>query len=462
MRLYDNEKAVVIRLSEKVATLEPVQVKGRSMSLAEHIFIILLLITISAFFSMSEIALAAARKLRLRQLAADGETRASQVLELQQHPGNFFTIVQIGLNAVAILGGILGEAAFTPYIADLLRGAYDGVWLENVSFALSVLLVTTLFILFADLMPKRLAMLAPEQVALVVVRPILTLLVLLKPLVFLFNSVANLVFRLFNVPIHRKDQITPEDIISMVDEGAEAGVLQHQEHKLLENVFDMEQRTVTSAMTTRESLVYFILGEDEDSIRQKLLDSPHARFLVCDASLDRVVGYIESRELLVQVLNGLPISITHPGMLHTPLIIPDTLSLYEVLEHFKSSGVDFAVILNEYAMVVGMITLKDVMSIVMGELVHSEEEQIVKRDDDSWLVEGLTPLDDVMRSLGIDAFPDQENYETIAGFMMYMLRKIPKRTDSVNYCGYKFEVVDIDSYKIDQLLVTKIKADEKA
>lgn len=462
MRLYDNEMAVVIRLSEKVATLEPVQVKGRSMSLAEHIFIILLLITISAFFSMSEIALAAARKLRLRQLAADGETRASQVLELQQHPGNFFTIVQIGLNAVAILGGILGEAAFTPYIADLLRGAYDGVWLENVSFALSVLLVTTLFILFADLMPKRLAMLAPEQVALVVVRPILTLLVLLKPLVFLFNSVANLVFRLFNVPIHRKDQITPEDIISMVDEGAEAGVLQHQEHKLLENVFDMEQRTVTSAMTTRESLVYFILGEDEDSIRQKLLDSPHARFLVCDASLDRVVGYIESRELLVQVLNGLPISITHPGMLHTPLIIPDTLSLYEVLEHFKSSGVDFAVILNEYAMVVGMITLKDVMSIVMGELVHSEEEQIVKRDDDSWLVEGLTPLDDVMRSLGIDAFPDQENYETIAGFMMYMLRKIPKRTDSVNYCGYKFEVVDIDSYKIDQLLVTKIKADEKA
>ena len=432
------------------------------MSLFEHILIILLLIGISAFFSMSEIALAAARKLRLRQLVAEGEIRATKVLELQQHPGNFFTIVQIGLNAVAILGGILGEAAFTPYIADLLRGVYDGQWLDTISFGLSVLLVTTLFILFADLMPKRLAMLAPEQVALVVVRPILALLIILKPLVFLFNSVANAVFRLFNVPIHRQDQITPEDIISMVDEGAEAGVLQQQEHKLLENVFDMDQRTVTSAMTTRESLVYFILGEAEESIREKLLDSPHARFLVCDASLDRVVGYIESRELLVQVLNGLPISITHPGMLHTPLIIPDTLSLYEVLEHFKSSGVDFAVILNEYAMVVGMITLKDVMSIVMGELVHSEEEQIVKRDDDSWLVEGLTPLDDVMRSLEIDAFLDQQNYETIAGFMMYMLRKIPKRTDSVNYCGYKFEVVDIDSYKIDQLLVTKIKAEEKA
>jgi CBS domain containing-hemolysin-like protein len=427
------------------------------MSLFEHVLVIGLLISISAFFSMSEIALAAARKLRLRQLAADGEQKAQLVLELQQHPGNFFTIVQIGLNAVAILGGILGEAAFTPYIAETLGLVYQGEWLQSVSFALSVLLVTALFILFADLMPKRLAMLAPERVAVAVVRPILTLLVLLRPLVFLFNMLANGVFRLFNVPIHRKDQITPDDIISMMDEGAEAGVLQQQEHQLLENVFDMEQRTVTSAMTTRESLVWFRLDETEQSIRQKLIDSPHARFLVCDGSLDKVVGYVESRELLVQTLNGQQLSIKESGMLHNPLIIPDTLSLYEALAHFKSSGIDFAVILNEYALVVGMITLKDVMSIVMGELVNSEEEQIVKRDDNSWLVEGLTPLDDVMRAFGIDEFPDQQNYETIAGFMMYMLRKIPKRTDSVTYQGYKFEVVDIDSYKIDQLLVSRVK-----
>ncbi len=427
------------------------------MSLFEHVLVIGLLISISAFFSMSEIALAAARKLRLRQLAADGEQKAQLVLELQQHPGNFFTIVQIGLNAVAILGGILGEAAFTPYIAETLGLVYQGEWLQSVSFALSVLLVTALFILFADLMPKRLAMLAPERVAVAVVRPILTLLVLLRPLVFLFNMLANAVFRLFNVPIHRKDQITPDDIISMMDEGAEAGVLQQQEHQLLENVFDMEQRTVTSAMTTRESLVWFRLDETEQSIRQKLIDSPHARFLVCDGSLDKVVGYVESRELLVQTLNGQQLSIKESGMLHNPLIIPDTLSLYEALAHFKSSGIDFAVILNEYALVVGMITLKDVMSIVMGELVNSEEEQIVKRDDNSWLVEGLTPLDDVMRAFGIDEFPDQQNYETIAGFMMYMLRKIPKRTDSVTYQGYKFEVVDIDSYKIDQLLVSRVK-----
>lgn len=427
------------------------------MSLFEHLLIMSALILTSAFFSMSEIALAAARKLRLRQMLSEGEARAEQVLLLQEHPGNFFTIVQIGLNAVAILGGILGEAAFTPYIEQVVGVMYQGPLLEPLCFGMSVFLVTTLFILFADLMPKRLAMLAPEQVAIVVVGPIQGLLVVLKPLVWLFNGIANLVFRIFNVPIHRKDQITPEDIISMMDEGAEAGVLQQQEHKLLENVFDMEQRTVTSAMTVREELVYFTHKEAPDSIRQKLLDSPHARFLVCDGGLDKIVGYVESRELLMQVLNGQEISLALPGMVHQPLIIPDTLSLYEVLAHFKTSGTDFAVILNEYALVVGMITLKDVMSIVMGELVNTDEEQIVKRDDDSWLVDGVTPLEDVMRVLGIEAFPDQENYETIAGFMMYMLRKIPKRTDAVSFAGYKFEVVDIDNYKIDQLLVTKVK-----
>jgi CBS domain containing-hemolysin-like protein len=279
----------------------------------------------------------------------------------------------------------------------------------------------------------------------------------LKPLVWMFNGIANIVFKLFNVPIQRKDQITPQDIILMMDEGAQAGVLQQQEHTLLENVFDMDQRTVTSAMTPRESLIYFVLKETPESIKEKIAEHPHAKFIVCDQVLDRVVGYVDTRDILMQVLHEQSISLSKEGILRTPLIIPDTLSLYEALAYFKSSGVDFAVILNEYALVVGMITLKDVMSIVMGELVNSEEDQIVKRDDDSWLVEGLTPLDDVMRVLSIDQFPFQENYETIAGFMMYMLRKIPKRTDFVLHQGYKFEVVDIDNYKIDQLLVTKVK-----
>jgi len=424
----------------------------------------LLLVGSSAFFSVSEIALAASRKMRLRLMATEGDINAAKVLDLQEHPGNFFTIVQIGLNAVAILGGILGESAFTPYFTALFSLFFSPTLAANIGFAVSVFFVTALFILFADLMPKRLAMIAPEKIATRVVSPMLFLITVFKPLVWLFNSLANLFFSLFNVPTMRKDDITPDDIIAMMEAGAQAGVLQEHEHQLLENVFDMESRTVTSAMTARESLIFFTLNESQDNIKTKLAEHPHAKFLVVDGVLDKVIGYVDTRDILLQVLHDQPISLKKEGIVRAPLIIPDTLSLYEVLEHFKSAGVDFAIIMNEYALVVGIITLKDVMSIVMGELVSSEEEQIVARDANSWLVEGLTPLQDVMRVLDIDNFPNPESYETIAGFMMFTLRKIPKRTDFVLHGGYKFEVVDIDSYKIDQLLVTrlaKIEAAEK-
>lgn len=427
------------------------------MSAFEYLIVMFLLVAASSFFSVSEISLAASRKMRLRLLATEGDARAEKVLLLQEHPGNFFTVVQIGLNAVAILGGILGESAFTPYFAMLLTLLTDAPWVDAVAFTLSVFFVTSLFILFADLMPKRLAMIAPEKIAIRIVSPMLFLIVLLKPFVWLFNGLANLFFSLFNVPTMRKDDITPDDIIAMMDAGAQAGVLQEHEHQLLENVFDMESRTVTSAMTARESLIFFTKDESQDNIKLKIAAHPHAKFIVCDKVLDNVVGYIDTRDILMQVLHDQPISLTKEGIVRAPLIIPDTLSLYEVLEHFKSAGIDFAIILNEYALVVGIITLKDVMSIVMGELVSSEEEQIVARDANSWLAEGLTPLADVMRVLDIDSFPDAENYETIAGFMMYSLRKIPKRTDFVLHAGYKFEVVDIDSYKIDQLLVTRVE-----
>lgn len=428
------------------------------MSTLEYILLMLLLVAASSFFSVSEIALAASRKMRLKMMAAEGNVDAEKVLLLQEHPGNFFTVVQIGLNLVAILGGILGESAFTPYFIGLLSLFFQGSWIANLGFALSVFFVTSLFILFADLMPKRLAMIAPEKIALRIVKPMQLLIVILKPFVWLFNGLANLFFSLFNVPTMRKDDITPDDIMAMMDAGAQAGVLQEQEHQLLENVFDMESRTVTSAMTARESLIYFMHNESQENIKAKIAAHPHAKFLVCDEVLDKVVGYVDTRDILMQVLHNQPISLKKEGIVRSALIIPDTLSLYEVLEHFKSAGVDFAVIMNEYALVVGIITLQDVMSIVMGELVNSEEDQIVKRDSNSWLIEGLTPLQDVMRVLDIDTFPNSQNYETIAGFMMFTLRKIPKRTDFVIHAGYKFEVVDIDSYKIDQLLVTQLPA----
>lgn len=428
------------------------------MSLFENFSIIIALILTSCFFSMSEIALAAARKIRLRQLAEEGDERATLVLALQSNPGNFFTVVQIGLNAVAIMGGIVGESAFTPHIKTLLESWLPAAWVNQLSFFCSFILVTSLFILFADLMPKRIAMVMPEKIAMTLVRPMLICISLLKPFVWIFNGLANTIFRLFSVPAERNDDITSDDIYAVMDAGAEAGVLDRGEQKMMESVFEMQSVPVTSAMTPRESLTYLSMKDDEEVLKKKISEDPHHKFLVCDDQLDAIKGYIDSKELLTRLINGQPLNLKDGSMVQTCPIIPDTLSLSEALEYFKNSRVDFAVIMNEYALVLGIVTFNDLQSAVMGTWVLAEgEEQIVARDHNSWLVDGVTPITDVMRALNIDEFPHPQNYETIAGFMMYMLRKIPRRTDSIIYSGYKFEVVDIDNYKVDQLLVTRVE-----
>ena len=423
----------------------------------DSLLVILLLIAISSFFSLSEISLAAARKIKLKLLADEGNINAQRVMKMQETPGMFFTVVQIGLNAVAILGGIVGDAAFTPAFRSLFESIVAPELAERLSFICSFTLVTSLFILFADLFPKRLGMIAPESMALKIINPMRFCLFLFTPLVWFFNGGANIIFRLFKIPLVRKDDITSDDIYAVVEAGALAGVLRKQEHALIENVFELESRTVPSSMTSRENVVWFDLHEDEASLKQKIASHPHSRFLVCNSDIDHVIGYVDSKELLLRVLGNQSMTLNSGVQIRSALIVPDTLTLSEALESFKAAGEDFAVILNEYALVVGIITLNDVMTTLMGDLVGpGMEEQIVARDENSWLVEGGTPIEDVMRVLDIDQFPQSGNYETIGGFMMFMLRKIPKRTDFVKLHGYKFEVVDIDNYRIDQLLVTRV------
>ncbi|OQP31842.1 MULTISPECIES: hemolysin family protein [Pantoea] len=423
----------------------------------DSLLVILLLIVISAFFSLSEISLAAARKIKLKLLADEGNINAQRVLKMQETPGTFFTVVQIGLNAVAILGGIVGDAAFSPAFSSLFSRFMEPALADQLSFICSFIIVTSFFILFADLTPKRVGMIAPEVVALRIINPMRFCLLVFSPLVWLFNGLANVFFRVFKLPMVRKDDITSDDIYAVVEAGALAGVLRKQEHELIENVFELESRTVPSSMTSRENVVWFDLREDETTLKTKIAEHPHSKFLVCDGDIDHIVGYVDSKELLLRVLGNQSMALNSGVQIRSALIVPDTLTLSEALESFKTAGEDFAVIMNEYALVVGIITLNDVMTTLMGDLVgQGMEEQIVARDENSWLVEGGTPIDDVMRVLHIDEFPQSGNYETIGGFMMYMLRKIPKRTDFVKFAGFKFEVVDIDSYRIDQLLVTRI------
>ncbi|MDF0605216.1 hemolysin family protein [Neisseriaceae bacterium TC5R-5] len=427
------------------------------MSLMTSILLILILVLVSAFFSVSEISLAAARKLRLRQMMEEGNANAAKVLALQEHPGHFFTVIQISVNAIAILGGIVGEAAFTPFFAKIFGLFLAADRADTLAFLCSFLLVTSLFILFADLTPKRLGMACAEPMAVWVVRPMLCLVWLFKPLVWLFNGLSTHLLQMVGVSSSNRDEITSDDLSAMMDAGAEAGLLHKEEHQVIENVFELESRLVPSSMTPRDGVIYFEITESEDSIKQKAAEHPHSKYLVCDDSIDNVLGYVDSKDLLRRVFAGRSISLREPGLLKPALLIPDSLTLSESLDRFKGTREDFAIILNEYALVVGLITLNDVMSTVMGDLVgQGEEEQIIQRDNDSWLVDGITPVEDVLRVLHIDSLPEDQSYETVAGFMMYMLRKIPRRTDSVQYAGYKFEVMDIDNHKIDQILVTRV------
>lgn len=425
------------------------------MNASQPWLIVLVLVAISAFFSLSEISLAAARRIKLTVLADAGDARAAAVLALQANPGYFFTGIQVGVNAVAILAGLFGESLLTPTFTLLLGLLYQGPWLDSISLALSFVVLTSLFILFADLLPKRLAMRAPEQVAMRIIAPMQAFITLCHPLVWCFDALTRRLLRLAGINERTGDDITTDDIQAMVDAGAQAGLLLRNEQQAIDNIFELESRLVTSAMTTRESVSYLTLQDSEDELRAQIMRHVHSKFLVCDDVIDRVVGYVESKDLLNTLLSQQPLALPQSSAVKPVLSVPDSLSLSELLAQFRASREDFAVVLNEYALVVGVVTLNDVMNTVMGDLVTLNQQQIVRRDDGSWLVDGFTPVEDVMRTLEITHFPDDEHYETIAGFMMYQLRKVPRLTDHVDHAGYRFEVIDVDNHRIDQLLVTR-------
>ena len=432
------------------------------MSLLEHLILLGLLVLAAGFLSMTEIAFAGARKIKLKLLAEAGDERALKVMKLQAQSADFFAASQIGLNAIAILGGILGEGALRPYFIAWISYFYSGPWLDDIGFTVSFLVVTTLFILFADLMPKRLAIIAPERIAVAVINPTLLFIRLCKPLSWVINLVANLIFRIFKVDTSHEDSITFDEISAAVEAGAQAGVLQKQEQHFIENVFELESRSVASTMTSRDSVVFFNLNESEESIRQKIAQHSWTKFPVCDGVIDHVIGYVDTRDILVGLLNKQTVFQLNESSIRKVLIIPDTLTLSELLDRFRAAKETFAVVINEYALVMGVITLSDIMLTVMGSWgsMPDEDKQILQRDDGSWLIDGSTPIGDMKRTLGLEALPEEENYETVAGFMMYMLRKVPKRTDSVEYNGVKFEVLDVDHYRIDQILVKHLATDD--
>lgn len=430
------------------------------MSFSHNLLVLAAIIVGGIFLAIAEISLAASRPIKLRKMAENGDTRAERVLTVQQNPGNYLTVVQITINALAILGGIVGEKFLTEAFTDLLLLVLEPQWAGTLGFALSFLLLTSLFIVVTDLIPKQVAMAAPEPLAVFCIGPMHVLNLLLRPLVWFYSRLVSGLIKLLRLPAQRDDNITPEDILAMTEASARSGLLAPGEQQAIENIFELDTRTLPSAMSNRDDIVFFLVDDSDALIRSRIADSPHSAYPVCEGNIDNIIGYVSMKDLFKRVLDNDAISLSDPSLLHKPLVVPDKLTLAELLKQFRQVGEDFALIVNEYSLVVGLITVNDVMSIVMGDLVAPwYEEQIVRRDENSWLIDGITPIQDVRRTLDIDDILHEEGYETLAGFMMTMLRRVPRRTDRVVWGDYTFEVVDVDSYRIDQVLATRTATD---
>ncbi len=432
------------------------------MNNTEIILLIIFLVFLNAFFSVAEFSIATSRKIKLQQLIAVGDNRAKLVLELRENPTSFITVIQIGLNVVAILSGIFGEQSFTPIVGKVIEDYTSNITIINtVSLVISVFLITTIFIIFGELIPKKIAFSNPEKIACLTIKPLLGVSKILKPFVWLFSYLADFVLRVLGVSIKKEDKITFDEVSAVIKEGAQDGILEKNEHKIIENVFSLTDRTIISAMTLKNDIVYLDINYSQEEIEGKLLTHPHSRFLVCDSSLDNVIGYIESRDILKTILAKKQMvfnrDILKEQGLKSILTLPDSISLLEVLDKFRETRQDIACVFNEFGMLVGLITLNDVLATLMGNVVSTIEDVnlIVKRDENSWLIDGTASIEEVKKLFDWEEIENESNYQTINGFLMYKMKCIPKKAQKIEINGVIFEIVDVDGYRIDEVMATR-------
>jgi len=430
-----------------------------------------LLIAVSILISLSEISFAAAREVRLRSRAEAGDHRAQAFLALRRNSGQVMTVLQICLNGVGILGGIVSSEMLSPPFGALLTywGVGPGL-AEKLGSAASFIFVTGVFVLFADLLPKRVAMNAPDKVALSIGWFPKFALRVLYPVVWIFSKISDAVLRALKIPAASAvEPVTPEDLRAILAAGTASGVLLEQEHQMIENVLGLQDRSVTSAMTPRDEIVFLDTQDTARSNHEKVRAKPYSRYPLCNGGLDKVVGSIRSEDVLASVVD--PTIPPVPGetipadpifrMRRDVLSVPETLNLWDTLAQFDTHGVGFSLVVNEYGLVVGLITFKDIMGALMDGLANPFDEQaIVRRDETSWLIDGAAPIGDVMRELHLADLPDSTQFDTIGGFVMHRLRRMARKTDRVDQAGYRFEVVDVEGFRINQLLVTRLS--EKA
>ncbi len=421
-----------------------------------EIFIILFLILLNGLFAMSEIAIVSSRKARLQQLANEGDEKAKVALELANNPSNFLSTVQVGITLVGVLAGAVGGATIVEFLAPLLaRLGWLAPYSESISLVLVVMTITYLSIIIGELAPKRFALQNPERIASTIAGPMRSLSNLFSPIVRLLGASTNIVMRLLGAKPSSEPPVTEEEIHVLLNQGTQAGVFEEAELDMVAGVFSLNDRRIYSLMTPRTEILWLDVRDTTDEILKKISEGPYSRFPVCQGSLDNVMGIVKARDLLIRSLAGQPIYLKE--CLSPALFIPETTFASRALEIFKEGNKELLLVIDEFGGVTGLVTINDVLEEIVGD-IETGEPQATQRQDGSWLLDGMLDIDEFKEIFHLGALPNEDDYETLAGFVMTSLGKIPRAADQFEWEGLRFEVVDMDARRVDKVLVTTLPA----
>jgi putative hemolysin len=430
------------------------------MSPIIEILIILLLPIANALFVMSELAIVSARKVRLQQMANQGDRKARAALELANAPNQFLAIVQVGITLLIILSGAFGEGTVAKRLLPILsRIPLLVPYREAIASGIAILLITYLTLIIGELVPKRLALNNPERIAAAVAIPMQMFANIASPVVYLLSASTDLVVRLLGSGPSTDPQITEEEIRVLIEQGTEAGTFEEAEQDMVERVFRLGDRPVNALMTPRPDIVWLDLEDSAEENRNKMMDSAHSRFPVCQGGLDNVLGVIYVTDLLARSLSGQPLDLT--ASLRQPIFVPESTRGLKVLELFKQTGIHMAAVVDEYGVIQGLVTLNDIMVEIVGDVPsvnQMEEPQAVQREDGSWLLDGMLSVDEFFEIFDMEELLEHRgNYQTLGGFVITHLGRIPAAADHFEWKGMRFEVMDMDGNRVDKVLVVPVQ-----
>ena len=426
-----------------------------------HLSIVLLLIVVNGFFAMAEISLVASRNARLRPLAEAGNLGALAALELKANPSRLLATVQIGITVIAILSGTFGEATLGDQLQRQLED--QGGWLARYAYAISMAIVVIgiayFSLILGELVPKRIALVHPERIAVVIARTMRMFARVGAPIEWLLSASTNLVLRLLPSHSDGAAPVTDEEITFMLREGAATGHIHQAETAIVEKALRLGDRRASTVMTPRTQIEWLDLDDPEEENRRKVRESAYSRFPVVQGGSQQVIGIVQAKDLLASCLAGQGFNLR--AATRPPLYLPNTVTVLRVLEVFKTSGEPMALIVDEYGDLEGLVTPSDILEALVGDIPGSAEadQRVVRRDDGTWLIDGMVGLDELKQVLGISRLPDEHmDFHTLGGYLMARLNRVPMEADRITTGDYRFEVVKMDGRRVDRVLVSPVKS----